>query len=72
MTMRRIQCLDGDGNNVVVIEHGGRSIPTTHLRSDTRESLEGLPTYRLESGSPVNMISDTEFQTLDGRRLKRL
>jgi hypothetical protein len=67
--MRRIKTLDVHGQTVIVIEVPGRRIPTTTLRSTHREHVEGMRSYQLENGDPVNMISDTEFKTMQGNTL---
>jgi hypothetical protein len=67
----RIRCTDSSGKAVDVLEHPGRRIPANTLQSSRQEHIEGMKSYSLQNGEPVNMISDTQFQTMDGDLLTR-
>lgn len=48
------------------------SIIQTGTFDDPHSTREGLSEYRLEDGSAVNKLTETEFETLRGSRLTRI
>ena len=54
---------DSDGNRYKAIRVPGRHIEITDLSSPPRESMAGLPSYRLADGRALNVNDDGEVVT---------
>jgi hypothetical protein len=56
--------VDEKGNQHRIYLVPGRKIRTTTIHDGQETSVDGIPSLRHESGSPVNKLSDTEFLIL--------